>query len=65
MTQKDISVIQNAINHAADTISLLACEDYPHTPFEDRDFEEAYYTLIRTSIAIQEKADEMTAKNGE
>lgn len=65
MTQKEIFVIQNAITHAAATISILACENYPHTAFEDRDFEDAYYNLVKMSIAIREKADGMDAEKEE
>lgn len=55
MDKKSLEVIQNAIWHVKDTISTLACEDYPVTPFVDDDLREMYYGLNDMSIKLTEK----------
>lgn len=58
MTEKTLQVIQSAINHTMHTIEALACEDYPHTPFEDKEIGELYYELVYRSVVIGEKIKE-------
>lgn len=58
MTEKTLHVIQSAINHTMHTIEALACEDYPRTPFEDKEIGELYYELVYRSVVIGEKIKE-------
>lgn len=55
MNEKTLSVIQDALSHAMDTIATLACDNYPHTPFEDKEIGELYYELAFRYVQISEK----------
>lgn len=59
MTEKTLRVIQSAINHTMHTIEALACEDYPHTHFEDKEIGELYYELAFRYVQISDKIKAM------
>lgn len=60
MTQKHLIVIQDAIRHTMNTIEALTSEDYPSTPFEDREIRDMYYRLVKMSLAIGKKITEIS-----
>lgn len=60
MTQKHLIVIQDSIRHTMNTIEALTSEDYPSTPFEDREIQDMYYHLVKMSLAIGKKITEIS-----
>lgn len=60
MTQKHLIVIQDSIRHTMNTIETLTSEDYPSTPFEDREIRDMYYHLVKMSLAIGKKITEIS-----
>ena len=52
MDIKSLTVIRTAIRSAQDIIEEIACEDYPHTPFEDKDLSDIFYQLNRMVMAL-------------
>ena len=59
MDIKSLTVIRTVIWNARDIIEELACEDYPNTPFEDKDLCDMFYQLNDMAIALTEKMKSM------
>ena len=59
MDIKSLTVIRTAIRSASDIIEELACEDYPNTPFEDKDLRDMFYQLNIMAAALTEKMESM------
>ena len=59
MDIKSLTVIRTAIRSARDIIEELACEDYPYTPFEDKDLRDIFYQLNSVEMALTEKMESM------
>lgn len=64
MDKKSLEIIQDAIWHVKNTISTLACEHYPVTPFSDDDLGKMFYDLNDMCIAISKKIDALDGKEG-
>lgn len=62
MDIKSLAVIRTAIRSAQDIIEELACEDYPNTPFEDKDLSDIFYQLNSMGIALTEKIKSMECR---
>lgn len=62
MDIKSLTVIRTAIGSAQDIIEELACEDYPHTPFEDKDLRDTFYQLNSMGMALTEKIKSMECR---
>lgn len=57
ITTKEMKVILLAVRSAKESISTLACENYPYGKFEDAEFRKMFYELNDMCIAIGEKID--------
>ena len=57
MNKKSLEAIQEAVRHARDIVCILACENYPRTPFEDSDLVKMFYELNTMSITLSKKID--------
>lgn len=55
MDEKRLEAIQGAVRHARDTISVLACENWPATPVEDNDLSKMFYALNDMCILLSQK----------
>ncbi len=64
MDKKSLEIIRDAIWHVKNTISTLACEHYPVTPFSDDDLGKMFYDLNDMYIAISKKIDALDGKEG-
>lgn len=64
MDKKSLEIIQVVVRHARDTISTLACEHYPVTPFSDDNLGKMFYDLNDMCIAISKKIDALDGKEG-
>ena len=62
MDIKSLTVIRTAIRSAQDIIEELACEDYPNTPFEDKDLSDIFYQLNSMGMALTEKIKSMECR---
>lgn len=62
MDIKSLTVIRTAIRSAQDIIEEIACEDYPHTPFEDKDLSDMFYQLNSMAMALTEKIESMECR---
>ena len=57
MTNKELTVILKALNHAQEVIEDLACENYPWAPFEDPELRDMFYRLNDMCIAVNRKME--------
>lgn len=62
MDIKSLTVIHTAIRSAQDIIEEIACEDYPHTPFEDKDLRDIFYQLNSMGMVLTEKIKSMECR---
>ena len=62
MDIKSLTVIRTAIRSAQDIIEEIACEDYPHTPFKDKDLSDIFYQLNSMGMALTEKIKSMECR---
>lgn len=62
MDIKSLTVIRTAIRSARDIIEEIACEDYLHTPFEDKDLSDIFYQLNSMAMALTEKIKSMECR---
>lgn len=62
MDIKSLTVIRTAIRSAKYIIEELACEDYPYTPFEDKDLSDMFYQLNSMVMALTEKIKSMECR---
>lgn len=59
MTVKELKVIHEALWAACRIVENLACENYPHTEFEDDDFRRMFYELNDMCIMVSNKEEEL------
>ena len=57
MDKKSLIVIQDAINHACDTIRNLAWENYPYDYVQDEDLGKMFLAMTEMSINISKKLE--------
>lgn len=55
MDKKYFEVIRDSIWHLKNTISALACENYPMTPFLDDEMRDMFYDLNDMYLTITDK----------
>ena len=55
MNKQELRLIRNIIANAMDAITLLACDNYPHTDFKDDYFREVFYQLNDIGFSISKK----------
>lgn len=59
MDKKRLEAIYGAVWHAEETVEVLACENYPYTPFEDDDLRKMFYDLNDMCILLSQKIKDL------
>ena len=58
MNKNKLKAILNCISTAEDSISLLACDNFPYGAFEDKELKDMFYQLNDMCLLLRKKIEQ-------